>query len=339
MKRIKSILTLLQLSIAIVVCAQESVQGVKISMEKGAPHDNAILELEVEPGENKGLLLPRVTTDPNDGGSSFKNALGNDETAKGMIIYADRTDNKKGVWYYDGEAFIRMSLPVGSIMMYGGSLTGKFDQNGVGINEYYGWALCNGYNGQSGSAGDVNIQQFLTDNGGMNSLPDLRGRFIVGASRNVGGPSNYSGENYTMNNSGGDHEITVETNNIPLHLHNVTVNNTDPSSVVRANQTMNVNFSHTHPFTYRTYFADKPCNRCDGEHVIEHFNGNTDGPNEIEIAAPTEPGSLTINGSLQIEGDAHEHTATITNDNNSYPNDPIDIRPPYYVLAYIIKIK
>jgi microcystin-dependent protein len=83
---------------------------------------------------------------------------------------------------------------VGEVKMYIGSLTGKFDNTGLGISSnWFGWALCNGQNG----------------------TPDLRGRFAVGMD-----PTNVD---YQMAAIGGAASVSLTEAQLPEHRHFIIV--------------------------------------------------------------------------------------------------------------------
>jgi hypothetical protein len=101
---------------------------------------------------------------------------------------------------------------IGTVKMYGGSLSGKFDiSTGLGVvgSEWEGWALCDGRNG----------------------TPDLRGRFVAGYTYTfTGDSSTNSQKNNTAfqqigtagaGNSPGDDtaEPKIDIDNLPPHRH------------------------------------------------------------------------------------------------------------------------
>jgi len=326
------------------IAGETNVQGVKISMEKGVPHKNAMLEVEIEPGENRGILLPQVTTDPNTGNNSFKSSLNNDPTAKGMIIYVnpDESSNKnnEGVWYYDGQSFMRMSMPAGSIIMYSGSLTGKFDEHGIGINEYHGWAICNGYKGNEGSSGDEMVAYFLTNNGNMPGLPDLRGRFVVGATENVGGTPVGDTEKYALGakkdveGEAGENITKLKIENLPDHEHPFEIKESLITNKVRPGQPVSVELEQSINFDvfWRSFDLsgrneDRGWNRISQTESLDYpetlkTNGNA---------------TLTVNAALELDNATHDHDYTKLD--TEFNGESFDNRPEFYVVAYIIKIK
>lgn len=160
-------------------------------------------------------------------------------------------------------------VPTGAIMMWSGAITAIPN----------GWALCDGTNG----------------------TPDLRGRFIVGASQ---GEITIDGGryNYPVGSTGGQNKVTLTINQMPKHNHAST--STEDEKV-----TTNSGGNHSHNIptggsTVDTaYGARKALNEYAG------FNSDSAG--------------------------AHTHTFTMyaKGGNQAHEN-----RPPYYALAYIMKI-
>ncbi len=120
---------------------------------------SAVLEVQ---SKDKGVLIPRIE-------ENVKNDNAVIETTDGLLVF--QKDGEKGFWYYDehygdwlriweeGDGTEGFIMPKGGIIMYHGS-DSLFDDKGVGKKgtEMEGWALCNG----------------------KGNRPDLRGKFIVG---------------------------------------------------------------------------------------------------------------------------------------------------------------
>lgn len=89
----------------------------------------------------------------------------------------------------------------GSVKYFSGVVSGNFDSTGLGIGEWYGWALCNGKNGS----------------------PDLRGRFIVGQGNtdvnNYGYVNNEKGKYLTLSGTGNASFRILVPANLPPHDH------------------------------------------------------------------------------------------------------------------------
>lgn len=154
-------------------------------------------------------------------------------------------------------------VPTGAIMMWSGAIA----------NIPAGWALCDGTNGR----------------------PDLRGRFIVGASN---GEITMDGSRYKydVGSTGGKNVVQLTINQMPAHNH---------SGETNGGLSDGLHF-HTIPVTTSTY-------------NIDHSNSG------VKRAQAGE-GYTGTNG-------AHTHTIQSEGGDGYHEN-----RPPYYALAYIIKI-
>jgi len=124
------------------------------------------------------------------------------------------------------------------------------------------------------------------------SIPDLRGRFIVGKDTRTGSGYTFTGA------VGGDKEVTLDKNQMPIHKHNGTTQNAGGHS-------HNVNVSD--PYT--------------GTSIGGGFDGG--GNNFRTRNVNTSPiGSHSHDLNVQNEGGGQAH----------------ENRPPYYTLAYIIYV-
>jgi hypothetical protein len=179
----------------------------------------------------------------------------------------------------------------------------NFDATGMGIDTLDGWALCNG----------------------NHSTPDLRGRFIVGAT-NVPSldaplmpaevnPSNktdgINNPNYSINNKGGKSFHKLNTNEYGLlnHKH---------GNSLKADSTG----AHAHSLPYAIY----------------HINNISQVNDAGEGARPTRTSGnfATTTNSVGV----HAHSISGEIENASIPvGNAHENRPPYYVLAFIMRIK
>ena len=194
-----------------------------------------------------------------------------------------------------------------------------------------GWALCDGANG----------------------TPDLRDRFIVGA-----------GSAYAVGATGGSNTVTLDETQIPghthfvsgntdntgAHTHNVSGNTSNAGAHSHTGSTSN-NGSHTHGLTAITFGYNG--NSTSGTYIIGRtglyaLNSNVSRSNSNLGArssgshshnfstSNTGAHSHTLSGTADSDG-AHSHSISITSDStgggNSHEN-----RPPYYALAYIMKL-
>ncbi len=84
---------------------------------------------------------------------------------------------------------------IGTIKMFGGTISGNFDGTGLGVSGWAGWALANGSNG----------------------TVDLRSRFVVGYD-----PTNVDYD--TIGELGGAEEVSLTESQMPRHNHNISYN-------------------------------------------------------------------------------------------------------------------
>ena len=202
------------------------------------------------------------------------------------------------LFYHNGSGWHQVGTPPGTIVMWSGTDIPP------------GWALCNGNwynpndNTDSGPA-SIGKRTVLT--------PNLSGRFVVGL----------HDEDFDYNaigKSGGEKKHTLTTNEIPAHNHPIP--------------------SHRHPINMSTQSA--------GTHHHEIFTrlGNSDGSASSAVRRTTS-GTAGGNSVYYDTESAGAHTHTIngytgywngTSGNNSQGGEAHENRPPYYVLAYIMKL-
>lgn len=196
-----------------------------------------------------------------------------------------------------------VAVPAGIIVMWSGAV----------VNVPSGWAICNGANG----------------------TPDLRNRFVVGA-----------GNVYAPGNTGGSDTVVLSTANLPSHSHPGSTNDVSTDHAHAFNSTTNTEANHNHTITdpghnhaYTQAAAISP--GAGGSLGGGDGNLNT----SISINIPTKLTGVSINpagahnhtvsGNTGGQSAPHGHTFTTDSTGN---NSPIDVRPRYYALAYIMKI-
>ncbi|MEO9871551.1 hypothetical protein [Ekhidna sp.] len=144
---------------------------------------------------------------------------------------------------------------------------------------------------------------------GNNNTPDLRGRFIVSYSAgdsDYNNPGNISEGGTTEGARGGDPTVTLGITNIPSHNHPV-------------NLTTNTTGSHTHSY------VDDVVTTPNREGDPGNRGGQVDGySNQNKTTGASGNHSHTLNGNTGNAGSASPSS--------------VDIRPPYYVLAFIMKL-
>jgi len=137
---------------------------------------------------------------------------------------------------------------------------------------------------------------------GSNTTPDLRDRFIVGA-----------GSTYSRNDTGGTNSVTLTENQIPSHNH-----------------TMNSAGSHNHSGSTDTHGGHSH----GGVPTFTLSSGDTEGSaGRVTGSGSTDvAGAHSHNLNINSAGD-HTHTINNTGGDGSHEN-----RPPYFALAFIMKL-
>lgn len=200
------------------------------------------------------------------------------------------------------------AFPVGGIIMWSGSIAAIPS----------GWSLCNGANG----------------------TPDLRDRFVVGA-----------GSSYAVNATGGANTVALDATMIPAHTHTVSATGTTGTE----------SQGHTHTFSGTTSGQSNTHSHAvnDPGHIhpataqligprITGGNGNffTDGGNTgsavtgITLGNASADHSHTYSGTTSNISANHTHTVTVTGTTGSGTGGGLahENRPPYFALAYIMKL-
>jgi len=141
---------------------------------------------------------------------------------------------------------------------------------------------------------------------GQNGTPDLRDKFIVGA-----------GREYTIGDTGGAKEVTLTVSQLPSHNHTA-----DYAGAHSHTGSTNVSGEHTH--SYRKPQEGDPTNSgVGGSSSVRHIWGDY-----TTSFAGNHSHSLSINSA-----GSHTHTINNTGGGQAHEN-----RPPYYALAYIMKL-
>lgn len=264
------------------------------------PHPKSILDLTAP---DKGLLIPRM-------GQALREALfpAPDPTGEGMLVY--QTDNARGLYYYDGNSWFLLNEWVRQAGSNDAAIGGNASIGGTVSASNY--ALNSNGNGPvpaggiimwSGSPTAIPTGWALCD--GTNGTPDLRERFIVGA----GGDNptvvanDGMGGPYNLSDVGGSNGVALTEQQLAFHSH-------FPGTLFAASSG-----AHTHRF---------------------RSAGNR-GPG----GAGREPYGWTeiTGGSTHVTSNegAHTHSilgSTAPTGNGAYHEN----RPPYYALAFIMKL-
>lgn len=246
---------------------------------------------------------------------------------------------------YTRQAFEWSMVPKGGIILWSGAIA----------NIPAGWALCNGSNG----------------------TPDLRNRFVVGAGStyavgDTGGADSVTltaaqmpthnhtattasagGHNHGGTNSGGAHTHTASSGDAGGHSHTAT---TSSAGAHTHSGTASSAGSHTHSIDSRageltgsfntgrmgTVSLGGVTTAAAGAHT-HSLSINSNGAHTHTLTTSTQADhshSVTVNSggahthAIDTDG-AHTHAMTVGNagSGNSHEN-----RPPYYALAYIMKL-
>lgn len=191
-------------------------------------------------------------------------------------------------------------MPQGGIIMWSGKTPPT------------GWGLCDGENG----------------------TPDLRGRFIVGYlpdNTDYDQPGNASTGGATVADMGGEEYVRLEGSHIPRHRHtipahdhNVSVSVSGGAHKHKINTTLDGSSGSVGPKPARTRTGVA------GGNSVIYYTGETYNSSTIE----------------PDDGD-HSHTVSVSENNASgrntgyvglVTNSAHENRPPYYVLAFIMKL-
>jgi len=151
-------------------------------------------------------------------------------------------------------------------------------------------------------------------------LPDLRERFVVGAG---GDNTTVIGNAYSVGDKGGLVSIKLKGKQIPQHDHNFDVFNTDPNVSYAFKYKGSEGVGSLNP-GIASYVGIG--NNLAGDNIgttnpkPKHKTGTAKG-----YTTDNPPTTITMNGDSQYDG---ETTASV----------PVENRPPYFALCYIIKL-
>jgi hypothetical protein len=185
----------------------------------------------------------------------------------------------------DVKAYVFVS---GMIIMWAGPVANNFDETGLGINTMRGWALCNG------TIHAINAVQKPT--------PDLRNRFIIGAS--------------VFSESKWQTAVT----GTPLQ-----VGGSKNASIVRHNHVVNGG-SHTHQIVDRGHSHQYNRTLGGGVGGTGHANGISGADNPLTVVGYT---GITI-----VADGGHTHNVSYEGSSDGNNGN----LPPFYALAYIIRL-
>lgn len=273
-------------------------------------------------GKEVSINVEGVGEDSTDGGNV--NVTNNTNNTDLFQNLQDQIDNLTKIIDENGkiqkktiEDQSKDSVPTGTIVMWGGSVTGIPS----------GWKLCDG-----SVLYDTNtkLRQQLIDQGnpfgewtGSPILPDLRERFVVGAGGNNG---SVDGVGYNVGDLGGKKDNMLNISNIPEHQHYY------PKQIESITTTTGK--VQDGAWSQKTFISGVTANKSPyfpetlgpGDYILG-YDDNHDRPDKRRsygITSPLAPGWYE----------------DIPYSNNWIENDPtpIENRPPYFALCYIIKL-
>lgn len=152
---------------------------------------------------------------------------------------------------------------------------------------------------------------------GSQGTPDLRGRFIVGLHP---GDANYISEGII----GGAATVALTTANLASHSHSI-------NSAGSHSHTVNGG-SHNHSYSDDLAFETPPAGVLEGPYASSNTHGNGGRNIRYGRRVTKNTGSTTHTHTVSSNG-SHAHTSNGTGSGTAHEN-----RPPYYVLAYIMKL-
>ncbi len=166
----------------------------------------------------------------------------------------------------------------------------------------------------SGSIGTIPTGWAICN--GLNGTPDLRNKFVVAA-----------GDTYSPNDTGGENSVQLTENEIPSHTHTTSSDGSHSHTGSVSTATLRGSFSFV-----------KGIEEPSASGVFtKNFQQATNG---LHASGSTGEGS----GGWDFNGD-HSHTVSINNDgshthniSNTGGGQAHENRPPYYALAYIMKL-
>jgi microcystin-dependent protein len=159
----------------------------------------------------------------------------------------------------------------------------------------------------SGAIASIPSGWLLCDGG--SGTPDLRDRFVVGA-----------GLGYAVNDTGGSVTVVLETANLPVHSHSFS------GSTVSAGAHVHTITDAGHAHNTTAWFTA----------ASPGSGGGADATQRLSGLGTVSTNSVSTGISINSAG-AHTHTITGTVGDTGSAT-ALENRPPYYALAYIMKI-
>lgn len=277
----------------------------QVGINNPNPDASAILDLKAT---NKGLLIPRLT-------SAQRQSMTSSVTPAKSLLVFDTTEGifyffNAGVWYALNELVRKAgshdaTLPSGNLTVEGQVKAASLSVTGFPNNALVPAGVIVMW---SGTISTIPSGWALCN--GSNNTPDLRARFIVGA-----------GSTYAVSNKGGNASFTLNDAYMPDHTHTITSSN----------------WNHSHSITYKdSYFFDDYTpedQTIDGLEILSgsgYRGSNSSAINKNYISYMNRTASTSTTTGLSP-------TITASTAGRTSPT-PVPTLPPYYALAYIMKL-
>jgi len=202
------------------------------------------------------------------------------------------------------KGYVDTSIPIGGIIMWSGTTGTSLPSN---------WKLCDG----------STYNSIVT--------PDLRGRFVLSStsptSANGGIPLAGGLSTRNVNATGGAETVTLTEAQMPQHKHDVSARTGGVSGTT-------MDGGHTHSVSAS---GNVSINKYDSQTLF--YTGQAISILTQYAYNGTIPaGSVTVTGTAaDSEGTKHNHTITVSETNKGSGN-PHENMPPFYVLAFIMRI-
>ena len=276
----------------------------QVGIDNNNPHPASVLDLSGSVNESKGLLIPKV--------NSLGEVIIDTAGADGMLVYLKgeekfyRYDESENNWVMvnpfrkvngDNVAYVPGNVTVSDTLQSSAVSTDQLVVPGFSHNALVPSGVIVMWSGTTPPTGWK-----ICD--GTNGTPNLRGRFIIGALPGApvfyNNPGDLSEGGSTNGNTGGNTNIRLTSNQLPAHSHNMT---------------------HNHVLTDLGHIHNIGSARNGGDGSITSEDGNNYDTDE-----------QSERGFTGIDIDPYNGNTTSTGSGTS-----INITPPYYVLAYIMK--
>ncbi len=283
----------------------------QVGIDNNNPHPASVLDLSGSVNESKGLLIPKV--------NSLGEVIIDTAGADGMLVYLKGEekfycyDESENNWVMvnpfrkvngDNVAYVPGNVTVSDTLQSSAVSTDQLVVPGFSHNALVPSGVIVMWSGTIPPTGWK-----ICD--GTNGTPNLRGRFIIGALPGApvfyNNPGDLSEGGSTNGNTGGNTNIRLTSNQLPAHRHDMS----------HGHGVSDLGHEHKVPKS-----DDQPLDRgLSGSNIRQKvsFAIKNDSPKTEKVET-----GITINN---MNG----------NTGSTGLGNTIDITPPYYVLAYIMK--